>query len=175
MNLIRVWGGGIFESDDFYRACDERGLLVWQDFLLACAAYPEESPFWEEIEAEARENVVRLMPHPALVLFNGGNENLWGQADWNWQDRLDGRTWGARYAYELFPKIVAELDPTRPYSENSPYSPGGTQTASIPMTPTMARTTSGMSGTASTTRRTAAKSPRFCSEFGFRLRPPGGP
>ena len=60
VNLIRVWGGGIFESDDFYRACDERGLLVWQDFLLACAAYPEESPFWEEIEAEARENVVRL-------------------------------------------------------------------------------------------------------------------
>jgi beta-mannosidase len=78
-NMIRIWGGGIFESDHFYRACDERGLLVWQDFLLACAAYPEESPFWEEIEAEARENVVRLMPHPSLVLFNGGNEDLWGQ------------------------------------------------------------------------------------------------
>ena len=78
VNLLRVWGGGIFESEDFYRACDERGLLVWQDFLLACAAYPEESPLWEEIEAEARENVVRLMPHPSLVLFNGGNENLWG-------------------------------------------------------------------------------------------------
>ena len=44
VNLVRVWGGGIFESEDFYRACDERGLLVWQDFLLACAAYPEESP-----------------------------------------------------------------------------------------------------------------------------------
>jgi beta-mannosidase len=57
VDLLRVWGGGIFESDEFYRACDERGLLVWQDFLLACAAYPEESPLWEEIEAEARENV----------------------------------------------------------------------------------------------------------------------
>ncbi len=124
VNLLRVWGGGIFESDEFYRACDERGLLVWQDFLLACAAYPEESPLWEEIEAEARENVVRLMPHPSLVLFNGGNENLWGQADWNWKERLVGRTWGARYAYELFRAIVGELDPTRPYCENSPYSPG---------------------------------------------------
>ena len=123
MNLIRVWGGGIFESEAFYRACDERGLLVWQDFLLACAAYPEESPLWGEIEAEARENVVRLMPHPSLVLFNGGNENLWGEADWNWRAALNGRTWGARYAFELFPKIVAELDPTRPYCVNSPYSP----------------------------------------------------
>jgi beta-mannosidase len=79
VNMIRIWGGGIFESDDFYRACDERGLLVWQDFLLACAAYSEESPFWGEIEAEARENVLRLMPHPSLVLFNGGNENLWAR------------------------------------------------------------------------------------------------
>ena len=74
------------ESEEFYRACDERGILVWQDFLLACAAYPEESPLWEEIEAEARENVVRLAPHPSLVLFNGGNENLWGHEDWNWQE-----------------------------------------------------------------------------------------
>ena len=56
VNMIRVWGGGIFESDDFYQACDERGLLVWQDFLLACAAYPEESPFWE-----------RLKPMPARM------------------------------------------------------------------------------------------------------------
>ena len=87
VNLLRVWGGGVYESEDFYRACDERGLLVWQDFLLACAAYPEESPLWEEIEAEARENVVRLTPHPSLVLFNGGNENLWGMRDWDWQER----------------------------------------------------------------------------------------
>ncbi|UZN04483.1 glycoside hydrolase family 2 protein [Cellulomonas sp. S1-8] len=123
LNLLRVWGGGRYESEDFYELCDERGLLVWQDFLLACAAYPEESPLWEEIEAEAREHVARLTPHPSLVLWNGGNENLWGFRDWGWEAELEGRTWGRRYATELLPTIVAELDPTRPYLANSPASP----------------------------------------------------
>jgi beta-mannosidase len=124
LNMLRVWGGGIYESDDFYDVCDEKGVLVWQDFLLACSAYPEEDPHWSELEAEARENVARLTPHPSLVLWNGGNENLWGYMDWGWQDELEGRTWGQRYYTELFPSIVAELDPTRPYSEGSPCSPG---------------------------------------------------
>ena len=65
MNLLRVWGGGIYESDDFYDVCDELGVLVWQDFLFACAAYAEEEPLRGEVEAEARENVTRLSPHPA--------------------------------------------------------------------------------------------------------------
>ncbi len=171
VNMIRVWGGGIFESDDFYRACDERGLLVWQDFLLACAAYPEESPFWEEIEAEARENVVRLMPHPSLVLFNGGNENLWGQADWNWQEQLGGRTWGAGYAYELFPKIVDELDPTRPYSDNSPYSPRLGSEELHPNDPNHG--THHQWDVWNSVDYTAYRSeiPRFCSEFGFQAPP----
>ncbi|WP_434443116.1 glycoside hydrolase family 2 protein [Lentzea sp. E54] len=123
MNLLRVWGGGIYESDDFYDLCDERGVLVWQDFPLACAAYPEEEPLRSELEAEARENVVRLMPHASLALWNGGNENLWGFADWDWPSQLDGRTWGLGYYTELLPKIVAELDPTRFYCPSSPYSP----------------------------------------------------
>ncbi|PFG32633.1 glycoside hydrolase family 2 protein [Sanguibacter antarcticus] len=124
MNLLRVWGGGIYESEDFYDVCDERGVMVWQDFLLACAAYPEEEPLWSELEAEARENVARLTPHASLVVWNGGNENLWGFVDWDWQDDLAGRTWGHRYYTELFPAILAELDPTRPYCDGSPYSPG---------------------------------------------------
>ena len=171
LNLIRIWGGGIFESDDFYRACDERGLLVWQDFLLACAAYPEESPLWEEIEAEARENVVRLAPHPSLVLFNGGNENLWGHADWHWQERLNGRTWGAKYAYELFPKILAELDPTRPYSENSPYSPNADVEPIHPNDPDHG--THHQWEVWNRIDYTAYRSeiPRFCSEFGFQAPP----
>ena len=85
MNLSACGVAASTRREDFYRACDERGLLVWQDFLLACAAYPEESPLWAEIEAEARENVVRLAPHPSLVLYNGGNENLWGHEDWDWK------------------------------------------------------------------------------------------
>ncbi len=171
VNLIRVWGGGIFESEDFYQACDERGLLVWQDFLLACAAYPEESPLWEEIEAEARENVVRLMPHPSLVLYNGGNENLWGHVDWHWQERLDGRTWGAKYAYDLFPAIVAELDPTRPYSDNSPYSPRVDGQDVHPNNPDHG--THHQWEVWNRVDYTAYRSeiPRFCSEFGFQAPP----
>ncbi|HEY0533561.1 MAG TPA: glycoside hydrolase family 2 TIM barrel-domain containing protein [Actinoplanes sp.] len=123
-NLLRVWGGGIFESDDFYDVCDERGVMVWQDFLLACAAYPEEEPIRSEILAEVRENVTRLSSHPALVIWNGGNENIWGHEDWQWKERLGDRTWGAGYYYRDFPAILAELDPTRPYHPGSPSSPG---------------------------------------------------
>lgn len=127
MNLLRVWGGGIYETEDFYDVCDERGLMVWQDFLLACAAYPEEEPFLEEFTAEARENVARLTPHASLVIWNGGNENLWGFEDWGWQEELHGRTWGLKVYTEVFADAVAQLDPTRFYSDGSPYSPGFTK------------------------------------------------
>ncbi|MFJ5881440.1 glycoside hydrolase family 2 protein [Kitasatospora cineracea] len=122
IDLIRVWGGGIYEQEAFYEACDELGLLVWQDFLFACSAYPEEQPLRGEIEAEARDNVVRLMPHPSLVLWNGNNENLWGFRDWDWEEELAGDSWGEGYYLGLLPRIVAELDPTRPYSAGSPWS-----------------------------------------------------
>lgn len=122
VDLVRIWGGGIYESEDFYDACDELGLLVWQDFPFACAAYPEEQPLRGEVEAEARENVVRLMPHPSLVLWNGNNENLWGFRDWGWEERLAGDSWGEGYYLGLLPRVVAELDPTRPYTAGSPWS-----------------------------------------------------
>ncbi|MEV5410606.1 glycoside hydrolase family 2 protein [Thermopolyspora sp. NPDC052614] len=122
VNLVRVWGGGLYESDDFYDVCDERGLLVWQDFTFACAAYPEEGPFAAEVEAEARDNVARLLPHPSLALWCGNNENLEGFSDWHWQERLQGRSWGAAFYYDLLPRIVAEVDPSRPYWPGSPYS-----------------------------------------------------
>jgi beta-mannosidase len=122
VNLLRIWGGGRYESEDFYELCDELGLLVAQDFLFACAAYPEESPIAEEVAAEARDNVVRLASHPSLVLWCGNNENIWGWHDWDWQQPLHGRTWGAGYYFDVLPKIVAELDPTRPYWPGSPYS-----------------------------------------------------
>ncbi|MGA5316460.1 glycoside hydrolase family 2 protein [Streptomyces pseudogriseolus] len=122
VDLVRVWGGGIYESEDFYDACDELGLLVWQDFPFACAAYPEEQPLRGEVEAEARENVVRLMPHPSLVLWNGNNENLWGFRDWGWEPALAGDSWGEGYYLGLLPRVVAESDPTRPYTAGSPWS-----------------------------------------------------
>ncbi|GGI07956.1 glycoside hydrolase family 2 protein [Egicoccus halophilus] len=121
-NLLRVWGGGIYESPDFYEHCDATGVLVWQDFLFACAAYPETDAFRAEVEAEAREAVAERSTHPSLVLWNGNNECTWGWHDWGWQEVLGDRPWGSTYYYETLPAIVAELDPTRPYLPGSPTS-----------------------------------------------------
>ena len=123
INLLRVWGGGIYESDDFYDVCDERGILTWQDFLFACAAYSEEEPMRSEVEAEARDNIVRLMPHPSLVIWNGSNENIWGYQEWGWEKRLGDRSWGLGYYLDLLPRLLTELDPARPYTPSSPFSP----------------------------------------------------
>ncbi len=123
MNMLRVWGGGIYESPAFYEACDALGVLVWQDFMFACATYPEEEPFWSEVAAEARYNVARLTPHPSVVLWCGGNECIWAYESWGFKKRLrKGQTWGRRFYLELLPEIVDELDPTRPYWPNSPFS-----------------------------------------------------
>lgn len=121
-NLLRVWGGGTYESETFYDACDELGLLVWQDFAFACAAYDEER-LGAEVEAEAREAITRLAVHPSLALWNGGNENLWGYQDWGWQEVLGDASWGLGFYTELLPRLVGELDPTRPYIPGSPFSP----------------------------------------------------
>lgn len=122
INLLRIWGGGIFESDDFFELCDERGIMTWQDFLFACASYSEEEPLRSEVEAEVRDNIQRLMPHPSLVLWNGNNENIWGFEQWGWERRLEGKSWGLGYYLDLLPSLVAELDPARDYTPGSPWS-----------------------------------------------------
>jgi beta-mannosidase len=122
MNMLRIWGGGSYETDEFYDICDREGVLVWQDFLFACAAYPEEVPMKTLVEEEARFNIARLSKHPSLVLWNGCNENLWGWFDWGWQEKVKDRTWGAGYYFDVLPKLVKELDPTRPYWPGSPFS-----------------------------------------------------
>lgn len=131
-NLLRVWGGGVFESDEFYRACDEAGMLVWQDFLFACAAYPEEDPFTDEVQAEARDNVTRLMPHPSLALWNGNNENLWFWFLHDWEKNLDGASWGEGFYFDVLPRVVADLDPSRSYLVGSPSSGGRWQDPNDP-------------------------------------------
>lgn len=123
VNLVRVWGGGIYESDDFYDVCDELGLLTWQDFLFACASYPEDDPIKSEVLAEARDNVERLSGHPSLVLWNGNNENLWLHEVTEWEKQEGGTLpWGENYYLRWLPEIVAEVDPSRPYSDGSPWS-----------------------------------------------------
>ena len=122
VNAIRVWGGGIYESDDFYDLCDEKGIIVWQDFLFACAAYPEDESFIAEVKAEATEAVNRLANHPSLVLWCGGNECIEGFQHWDWKAPLAGKAWGSKYYFDILPTILKELDGTRAYIPGSPFS-----------------------------------------------------
>ncbi len=164
VNYLRVWGGGRYESDDFYDLADEMGFLVQQDFPFACAAYPEEEPIRGEVVAEARENVVRLAAHPSLVLWTGNNENLWGYEDWGWKPALNGRTWGAGYYFDLLPRIVAELDPSRRYWPGSPYS--GTPRRH-PNDPAAGTTHIWDVWNTDDYSKYASYRPRFVAEFGF--------
>ncbi len=169
MNILRVWGGGIYESDAFYDICDELGVMVWQDFMLACACYPEEEPIRSLFEEEARYNITRLAPHPSLVLWNGGNECIWAtfdeDDDWCGVRTSGSRTWGLGYYLDLFPGLIRELDPSTPYWPNSPYS------GSMDIHPNTDE-----SGNAHVWdvwngqgdyRNYLAHRPRFASEFGF--------
>lgn len=124
MNLLRIWGGGIYESDALYDLCNRTGVMVWQDFLFACAAYSEDAELWDEVEAEVRENVARLASHPSLVFYNGSNENVEGYYEWGWKEKMaSGEAWGSGYYDHLLPSLLAEVDPTRPYRPSSPFSP----------------------------------------------------
>jgi len=121
-NMLRIWGGGIYESEDFYAACDEAGLLIWQDFMFACATYPDEDPhFCAEVRREARQAVKRLRNHPCLALWCGNNENHWGLVSWGWPKPSPQLPLGTRIYNELLPEVCRELDPDRPYWPSSPY------------------------------------------------------
>jgi beta-mannosidase len=120
VNMLRVWGGGIYEKDVFYRLCDELGILIWQDFMFACALYPDDAPFMAEVEREAEAVVRRLHNRPCLALWCGNNENDWIDDMFNWQ--RPGRDFpGKRIYHELLPAIVERLDGTRLYWPSSPY------------------------------------------------------
>jgi beta-mannosidase len=121
-NMLRVWGGGHFATEEFLDACDERGLLLWHDFLFACAAYSEDDETMTLIRAEAAQAVARMASHPSLVLWCGGNETVLGHHHWGWAGQLGRRPWGERYYLEVLPGVLAALDPTRPYLPNSPWS-----------------------------------------------------
>lgn len=129
MNMLRIWGGGIYEHDIFYNLCDRLGLLVWQDFMFACAMYPEDDPvFVAEVEAEARYQVKRLRSHPSMALWCGNNENQWIHEQVFW-DRTDYPVPGSLYYDRILPQVVAELDGQIPYWPGSPY--GGSDHSSM--------------------------------------------
>jgi beta-mannosidase len=126
MNMLRVWGGGIYEDDRFYELCDELGILVWQDFMFACSLYPGQEAFLENVAEEARQNVRRLRNHASLALWAGNNEMEWAWRDWGWQQRFSDAqraqvaAGSARLFQELLPRIVAQEDPGRFYTRSSP-------------------------------------------------------
>ncbi len=117
MNMLRVWGGGIYEPDAFYNACNRLGVMVWQDFLFACAMYPEDEWFVKNVEREAACAVKALRNHPSLVIWCGNNENHWASHSWWPGDAFGGKT----IYNKTLPAVTRRHDPTRPYWPGSPF------------------------------------------------------
>jgi beta-mannosidase len=123
MNMLRVWGGGVYESDDFYDLCDRMGILVWQDFCFACGMYPDHlDSFRDSVRAEAEANVKRLRGRTSLALLCGNNECHQGWFEWGWQKsgKWD-RFYGEKLYHEVLPDVVARLAAHVPYWPGSSY------------------------------------------------------
>jgi beta-mannosidase len=123
MNMLRIWGGGVYESDDFYDACDEMGILVWQDFCFACGLYPDHlESFCQSVRLEAEANLHRLRGRTSLALLCGNNECQWGWHVWGWGEKFD-RFYGEKLYQEVLPEVAARLAPETAYWPGSPYGP----------------------------------------------------
>jgi beta-mannosidase len=131
MNMLRVWGGGIYEHDAFYEICDRLGLLIWQDFMFACAPYPEDDAgFVDEVRREVDYQVRRLRNHPSLALWCGNNENQWiHQQQTTSAPEPQTPVPGTLYYDEIMPEVVQAQDGSTPYWPGSPY--GGPQPNSM--------------------------------------------
>jgi beta-mannosidase len=123
MNMVRVWGGGIYEDKQFYALCDELGIMVWQDFMFACAEYPDHLEWFRQLsDTEARETVRNLRCHASIVLWCGNNESNFGFDEWPMMGhKINGEYLGNRLYLQDFPMICAREDPSRPYWPSSPY------------------------------------------------------
>lgn len=121
MNMLRVWGGGIYEDDSFYTQCDRLGILIWQDFAYTCGSYPDDA---EEFCARVREEAIwvvkTLRRHPSIVLWCGNNECDWKYATRHW-DRPGHTYFGFKIFHQILPAVCAALDEDRPYWPSSPY------------------------------------------------------
>jgi beta-mannosidase len=120
-NMLRVWGGGLYESDDFYELCDEMGILVWQDFPFGCAYYPDDKAFQKVIAEEAYTNILRLRNHPCLALWCGNNENHeMYHNGWGGMENRPKRYYGLPLYEGTLPEVLAKADPCRSYIPSSP-------------------------------------------------------
>lgn len=134
MNMLRVWGGGTYENDYFYDLCDEKGILVWQDFMFACAMYPAGGELLENIRQEAIDNVRRLRNHPSIAVWCGNNECQDAWLGWGWKRRLEAQN--PEYAalvwkqfedqyFRVLPEVVAEHGSGIEYTPTSPFAGKG--------------------------------------------------
>ena len=127
--MIRVWGGGIVESPHFFSACDELGILVWQDFLFACGNYPASPDFVAKVKYEAEQQVKRVGHHPSLAIWAGNNEDYMLAERWGWEydpsdeeGPWDHTDFPARLIYErVLPEVCSRLAGDVPYWRSSPY------------------------------------------------------
>lgn len=123
MNTVRVWGGGIYESEDFYNLCDDLGLIVWQDFMFACSLYPGDDDFLESVKKEAEYQIIRLRNHPSIGLWCGNNEIAVAWHNWGWKEKYPSSVFNKDYKnlfHELLPKLCYSLDKSRLYWPSSP-------------------------------------------------------
>ncbi|MBW1803762.1 MAG: hypothetical protein JRJ85_23910 [Deltaproteobacteria bacterium] len=119
MNMLRVWGGGIYEDPYFYQLCDELGIMVWQDFMFACGVYTEGDAFLNLVRTESESIISRLRNHCSLVIWCGNNEN-----EWIWYREGENKTEdmpGYRIFHDILPEICRSQDPTRPYWPTTPW------------------------------------------------------
>ncbi|MFP4377112.1 MAG: beta-mannosidase [Spirochaetales bacterium] len=126
MNMLRVWGGGLYEEDVFYDLCDEFGICLWQDFMFACFTYPVwDSDFMATVEKEVVDNVKRLRHHPSLALWCGNNELEQGLVGPEWTETTMSWSDYGRLFDKMIPELVAEHDGSTPYWPGSPHTPCG--------------------------------------------------
>ncbi len=125
MNMLRVWGGGIYEDDAFYALCDEYGIAIWQDFMFACGTYPSfDAGFMANVKAEAEDNIRRLRHHACMALWCGNNEIEQGMPDPSWKKTMSWEDY-SRLFDELLANIVHDLAPQTAYWPGSPHTPLG--------------------------------------------------
>lgn len=126
MNMLRIWGGGIYEDDLFYELCDRRGILVWQDMMFACGMFPGDKAFEENVREEIEQQVDRLYNHPSLALWCGNNENFISWYGWGWRELTDERFRAPyeanlhRLFEEVIPEAIRAVDTLRSYHPSSP-------------------------------------------------------
>jgi beta-mannosidase len=123
MNIIRAWGGGVYENDEFFDLCDEKGLLVWQDFMFACGLYPGNPAFLASVTREFEYQIPRLAHHASLALWCGNNElEMWLKGIIETPERKKAYE---DIFYRILPAVTKRLNPARPYWPCSPHNPWG--------------------------------------------------